>query len=308
MAVWKQLVLCLLVLFGGVLLWIGFAPGSRETLARWGLELPAFAAIAPTSDNAEAGRPNNRGGGSGDRAAAVVAYPATRGTINDRLSAIGTGEALRSVAVMPFVSGRIVEVRVRSGDRITAGDVIANLDADVERIAVDRARIALENAQAALDRATALLNSRTVTAVAQTEAKLAVENARLELAQAELTLERRSIVAPIDGVVGILPVEVGDYVTSQTQIVTLDDRSELVINFWAPERFANAIEVGAPISATSVARPGQTFTGEVSALDNRLDAASRTLRVQARVDNPNDTLRAGMSFQVQMGFPGDTYP
>ncbi|MBS9722451.1 efflux RND transporter periplasmic adaptor subunit [Tianweitania sp. BSSL-BM11] len=306
MAVWKQLILGLIVLVIGAALWVRFVPGSAETLAKLGLDVPAWAAVEPQQQAAGGG---GRGGNQrSDRAATVVAPPATRATINDRLSAIGTGNAIRSVNVMPFVSGRLVEIPVTSGNQVAEGDVIARLDADAERIAVDRAKIALENTQAALDRSNALRNSNTITAVAQTDAKLAVDNARLELEQAELNLERRSITAPIGGVVGIVPVEVGDYVTSQTEIVTLDDRSEILVDFWVPERFAGSVKVGAPVKASLVARPDQNFEGVVSALDSRLDPASRTMRVQAKLPNPDDRLRAGMSFEVSMTFPGDTFP
>ena len=75
-----------------------------------------------------------------------------------------------------------------------------------------------------------------------------------------------------------------------------------------PERFANTVSVGQPVEAMSVARPGQVFSGVVEAVDNRIDAASRTLRLRARIDNSSDELRAGMSFSVSMKFPGDKYP
>ena len=74
-----------------------------------------------------------------------------------------------------------------------------------------------------------------------------------------------------------------------------------------PERYASSVTVGAPLTASSVARPGETFPGEVSAVDNRIDSASRTLQVQARIDNTADRLRAGMSFQVNMRFAGDRF-
>jgi RND family efflux transporter MFP subunit len=140
------------------------------------------------------------------------------------------------------------------------------------------------------------------------EAELAVENARLAVRDAALALNRRTITAPIAGIVGILPVEAGNYVTSQTTIATIDDRSRIIVDIWVPERFTGLISVGAPLSASSVARPGRVFEGQVSAVDNRLDEQSRTLRIQARIDNDDDALRAGMSFQVAMQFPGDTYP
>ena len=75
-----------------------------------------------------------------------------------------------------------------------------------------------------------------------------------------------------------------------------------------PERFAGAVQVGAPVKASLVARADRIFDGTVTALDSRLDTASRTMRVQAKLANPDDLLRAGMSFEVSMSFPGDTFP
>ena len=113
--------------------------------------------------------------------------------------------------------------------------------------------------------------------------------------------------APIDGVIGIVGVSVGDNVTNTTAIVSLDNRSQLLVDFWAPERFVAAVRPGMPVEAKSVSRPGQVFQGTVEAVDSRVDQASRTIRIRAKIDNPDDVLRAGMSFAVAMRFPGDSY-
>ncbi len=89
-----------------------------------------------------------------------------------------------------------------------------------------------------------------------------------------------------------MPVNIGDNVTTSIPIVTLDDRSEILVDYWVPERFANTVLVGQPVEAMSVARPGQVFSGVVEAVDNRIDAASRTLRLRAKIDNSSDELRA----------------
>ncbi|TIR97933.1 MAG: efflux RND transporter periplasmic adaptor subunit, partial [Mesorhizobium sp.] len=116
------------------------------------------------------------------------------------------------------------------------------------------------------------------------------------------------VVAPIEGTVGILPIAAGNYVTSQSAIATLDDRSSILVDFWVPERFAAAVKVGQRLSATPLANPNQVYSGTVSAIDNHIDENSRTLLVKATIANPADSLRAGMSFQIAMKFPGDTYP
>ena len=306
MSFWKQLAVSLVVVLVAGGLWLRFFPGAPETLERWGLDwavaaVPGAGGQTPADDGGE-------GGGFDQQPGLVVAAQIETATINDRLSAIGTGRALSSVSVTPFASGRLTEILVEPGSLVQAGDTLARLDSEAEEIALDRSRIALSDAEARLERIRALRTSNTATAVQVNEAELAVSNARLAVRDAELTLERRSIVAPITGVVGILPVSVGNTITAQTEITTIDDRSRIVVDFWVPERFAGMISIGQPVAAASVARPDEIYGGEVGAIDNRIDAQSRTLRVQARVANDDDRLRAGMSFQVEMAFPGDTYP
>ncbi|MCO5064944.1 MAG: efflux RND transporter periplasmic adaptor subunit [Rhizobiaceae bacterium] len=301
MAAWKQLVLALVILVAAGFLWLTFVPGARTTLANLGI------GSAPVENSEAKGNPSG-GAAAGQRVSEVVVGPVTRATINDRLSAIGTGQAKASVVVNPFVSGRIVEIGVQPGNKVDVGTVLANLDADSEKIVLDRANLAVEDATTKLERVRALRTSNTATAVQYADAEVVLSNAKLEQRDAELALERRSIRSPIAGIVGILPIEIGDYVTNQTPIATVDDRTQIKIDFWVPERFASQIKVGQPVSASSVAKPGDMLQGTITAVDNRLDQASRTMQVQASVPNDSDTLRAGMSFQVTMKFPGDTYP
>lgn len=305
MAFWKQLIISLVMLVVAAALWTQFFPGAHDVLTRYGLGWIPVATVTSQTDTAGNAAGPGRGGDLPQQS--VIAEPVTTATINDRLAAIGTGRVIRSVVVTPFTSGRLTEVAVTSGSSVEAGQIIARLDSETEEIAVDRARIALDDAEARLERVVALRSTNTVTAVQQTEAELALQNAQLALRDAQLALDRRAIVAPIGGTVGILPVTAGNYVTAQTEIATIDDRSRILIDFWVPERYAGLIEVGAPIEATSIARPGESFEGQVSAVDNRIDEESRTLHIQAAIANPDESLRAGMSFRVTMRFPGDVY-
>src|SRR5690606_4391567 len=154
-----------------------------------------------------------------------VASSIGQATINDRLTAIGTGRALSSVSVTPFSAGRLVEVVVESGARVEAGDVIARLDQEVEEIAVERARIGLEDARASLERIGTLAATNTASPVQVTEAELTGSNAALDLRNSQPALERRAIRAAISGIVGILPVSACNYVVSSTEIATIGDRS-----------------------------------------------------------------------------------
>lgn len=305
MAAWKQILFALVILVAAAAAWVRFFPGAPDMLARWGIDW-AYAATPSTSAIDNAGQAGGRNGAG--QPVTIVALPAAKAIINDRLQAIGTGRANASVTVNPYSSGRLVEFLVQSGAHIEKGQVIAILDSDTEVIAQDRAKLALQDAQAKLDRVRSLRASNAATSVAVADAEVTLANAKLALRDAELALQRRSIVAPIAGIVGILPIAAGNYVTSQSAIATLDDRSSILVDFWVPERFAAAVKVGAQLSATPIANPNRAYTGTVSAIDNHIDENSRTLLVKATIANPADSLRAGMSFQITMKFPGDSYP
>jgi RND family efflux transporter MFP subunit len=303
MAAWKQIVIALVALVIAAGAWIKFYPGAPEILAGWGL---GWAGGAVAARQPAAGGQQARNA-SGPRTAVVTA-PVTSSVINDRLSAIGTGRANNSVTVKPYTAGRVTGLKVQSGQRVQAGTVIATLDSEVEQIALDRATIALADAEARLERIRSLRTANTATQVQVTDAELVVGNARLAQRDAQLNLDRRSVTAPIEGIVGILPVEAGNYVTTDTVVATIDDRSRIKIDFYVPERFAASMAVGGLLTASPIARPEEIVEGSVSAVDNRVDDKSRTLLVQASIPNEKDTLRAGMSFRVEVRFPGDTYP
>ncbi len=310
MPFWKQVIVILAVVAAFVAGWARFVPGAGDMLRRMGAPEGVVAVLAPAGDGTDtggkggAGGEGNRRGGNG--APLVVVQPVGIGTVNDRLSAIGTGDAIRSVAVTPQVDGTLARVAIVSGQKVASGDLMAQLDNDEQTIARDQARVALKSAT---EKANLYANLKsTVSRIDAFDAQIAVEAAKLALDTAELNLKRRDIVAPIDGIAGIITVNPGDNVTTSTVIATLDDRSEILVDFWVPERFAPILKVGQAVEATAVARPGQLYRGTVEAIDNRIDEASRTLRVRARIGNDNDDLRAGMSFTVTMAFAGEDHP
>lgn len=308
----KQIVVSLAVLIGGLCLWVFLSPAASPLLARLGVPSAVLAALPkkgqgePKAQAPAAAAQGQQGGQRASSAPFVVTVPVVEDRINDRLSAIGTGEAIQSVVVTPQVSGMIADVTVKSGDRVEKGALLARLDNAEQVIARDQARVALKSAR---EKANAYGNIPSSMARLDVfNAQVAVETAELALETAELNLRRRDITAPIAGIAGIVTINPGDNITTQSAIVTLDDRSELLVDYWVPERFSNTLKIGQPVEAGSVAQPGKVFPGTVEAIDNRIDQASRTLRVRARIPNADDLLRAGMAFSVGMTFPGDAFP
>lgn len=311
MKLWKQLLLSLVLIAVAFVTWLWAYPGAHEVLVRNGLErISLFPPAAEAGKGGASGgqQASGQGGGRGAREAIVVVAPVGEGLVNDRLTAIGTGQAVRSVSVRTLVSGQIAEIPVRPGSKVNRGDVLIRLDAAQEELAVERARLTVADAKAKVDRLQSLVASSAVSSVEADQARNALSTAEVALKEAELDLARRTVTAPIGGSLGILAVNAGDYVTSQSEIASIDDRSQILIEFFVPERFASGMDVGKEVTASASSRPGERFSGEISAVDNRVDEASRTLRVRAQIANPDDTLRAGMSFEVTVGFAGERWP
>lgn len=316
----RQVLLSLVIVGAAAAAYVFFVPSAPETLRQYGIDLPflrqAEAATGPAGQQAQAGggpggqRGGGQGGGGrgGARAMVVVTAPVAMATINDKLSAIGEGAATQSVTVMSPATGTLRELRVSPGQEVAANDVIGVLDADAQEIAAERARLAFTDAETALTRTNELARANNATSVSVAAAQLAYDNARLELQNAELELTRRTITTPIAGTVGLFQVSAGNAVTAQSIVTTIEDISSIKVSFWVPERYAPSITVGMPLQASAVALPGITIAGTVSAVDNRIDTASRTLKVEAKIPNEDGRLRPGMSFSVSLGFAGEEFP
>ena len=139
------------------------------------------------------------------------------------------------------------------------------------------------------------------------EARTAAQVTRIELAQARQTLAKRVIRAPFDGIGGLTEIEVGAWIDSDVVIARFDDRSAIAVAFDLPETLLTRVKLGMAVRVTTPSAPGQTFSGVVAAVDNRLDAASRSIRIRVSVPNPDDVLRPGASFEVRMDLPGGRY-
>lgn len=300
LSIWKQglgLIMALVVI-GFVA--VAYFPGARSLMVDWGL-LPASAQDAAS---APAASTKAQGGG---RKALVVLGAVTVATINDRLSALGIGVAVRSATLTPSESGILSELRLASGSAVKAGDVIAMLDPASAQVAYDAARIARDDAKMTLDRNQRLGTGSVVSATQLQAFQLAADKAELALRQAEIDLANRKIVSPIDGTLGILRVNAGVEVAQSTVIATVEDNSAIKVSYDLPERVVGKVKPGDTVSAIAIARPGNERVARVSAVDNRVDETTGSFEVEAIIPNEDGLLRAGMSFTITMQFAGDTY-
>ena len=237
----------------------------------------------------------------------VVLAAATQAEDDAALEVLGSGVAQRSVTLYPAVAGEVATLSFRPGQRVQAGQALLQLVDRRERLAVDLAAARLEAAERLLARYEATRGTGAVPGSVIDEARSGVELARIELRQAREALADRLLRAPFTGVVGLAQVEPGDRVALDTAITTLDDRRNLQVTFDVPEAYAARIRSGQPLVVSNPAFGDRRFAGRIAQVDSRVDEATRSLRLRALVPNPDDLLRPGMSFQVRLVLPGQSY-
>jgi RND family efflux transporter MFP subunit len=297
----KQSILGLVAIAACVALWAFYVPSAAPYLERVGVY--GLLGIEPPAAPAEDG-----GRRFGSAATQVVVAPVAIVQANARVASIGDGRAARSVTVRSESTGMIAQLTVDPGAYIEEGALMIRLEDEVQRIALERARLTLADAEGDLERLRQLSGSGAVSTVQLRAAELAYRSAELEVEQAEIDLSQRRIVAPISGWVGLLDVEQGDRIGTQDAIAVITDRSSIQIEFRVPERYIAELSVGMPVTVSPLAHPEDDLAGEILALDNVVERASRTLRVQARVPNIDDSLRVGQAFEVTLSFSGEDLP
>jgi RND family efflux transporter MFP subunit len=241
------------------------------------------------------------------RAVTVIAEAVRFESAQTRIEAVGTSRAVLSAELYPAASGEVVAVNFEPGEFVRAGDILVQLDSRQEKLAVGLAEVTLEDATRLYERYSRSADSGAVLPTALDAARTAMEKARLELERARVALDDRSIEAVFDGHVGATDVDPGDRVNPNTVVTTLDDRSSLLVSFEVPEAFIGELAVGESIRLETWSAALPAVTGEIVDIGSRIDPRNRTFVARARVDNPDDALRPGMSFRVSANVEGKLY-
>lgn len=279
---------------------------ASVTIAGWYGHAPAVAFLTERGvigAKAEKSERRRRGG----NAVPVIVARAGVATNDATLIAIGTGRARRTATLYTETDGIVSAVKVRAGDRVSKGDVILELDPTKAELAVAVAKQKMTQASRMRDRA-AYLKRRSVQSNAQLDdAQNTLAVAELELKQAQEALRDTKIRAPFSGVVSLPEVEIGDRVTTSARVASIDDRSEILVEFEVPEVYFARMTRGMPVTAKTAAYAGRTFDGELITIDARVQTETRTVRVRGAFPNGDDALRPGMSFSMRLMFPGDEH-
>ncbi|MCS0500942.1 efflux RND transporter periplasmic adaptor subunit [Ancylobacter mangrovi] len=237
-------------------------------------------------------------GGGASRRVPVEVAPARSSQVTTDIRSIGSLQSDESVKVASELDGRIEQIAFREGQHVKAGDVLVQLDAALVKASIEETEARLELANANYDRAQKLQKSGSGTARALDEARAELNTANALLDSQRVQIAKHTITAPFDGVVGLRSVSVGAYITAGTELVNLEKIDVLKVDFKIPEIYLRSVAVGQQVEIAVDAMPGETFSGEVYAIDPLIDVNGRALSVRARLPNPGLVLRPGLFVRV----------
>jgi len=261
----------------------------------------------------------NRGGQAGAGAPSFpptvvkleIAKPAP---IEDTSEYIAVLKSLNSTAVQPQIDGQIIQIFVKSGERVSQGQRLVQIDPSRQQAAVSSQEAERAARQADVDyarqqhqRATELFAAGAVSKQEQEQAETALRTAeaRLQSLQAqvrqqEVQLRYFTVTAPTNGVVGDVPVRVGNQVSSQTLLTTIDQNETLELNVQVPVERAGDLRNGLPVRVLTGDGRTALATTTVNFVSPRVEDQTQSILVKGLVRNPNGAMRAAQSVRAQI--------
>ncbi|HXB81483.1 MAG TPA: efflux RND transporter periplasmic adaptor subunit [Bradyrhizobium sp.] len=235
--------------------------------------------------------------------ATVTVAQARSEVVPNLLTAVGDLAAVHQVNVVPDVPGRVTEIKFTAGASVKAGSPLVQLFDGPEQGDLANYKAQATGASLALDRAKQLAARQFGPQSTVDAAQATYDQANAGIAKTEAIISQKLVRAPFDGELGVRHVEVGQYLTAGTQIVTLTDLSVLYANFTVPEKGSAALQVGQTVRVAVDAYPGRTFEGKITAIEPQIAADTRNIRVQATLDNPDKILKPGMFATITVVLP-----
>lgn len=217
-----------------------------------------------------------------------------------RLPAIGTLKALQGVDLALEISGTVKALQFESGQKVKVGQPLVQLDSDVEKGLLGTAEADLGLAQLDFARGSKLVGDGSISRGDFDKLAATQKKAAASVAQLNASLAKKRILAPFSGTIGIRQVDVGDYLASGTVIATLQDLTSLYADFFVPEQVLPKLALGQQVQVSVTAYPDAVFTASISAINPKVEDATRNVLVRATLPNPDSKLLPGMFANLQV--------
>jgi len=215
------------------------------------------------------------------------------------VSAVGTVAPVQGVLLSADQPGVVAKVNFQSGSRVSAGQVLVQLDVRQERAQLASATARRDLAKATLDRSQKLVSDGAISQAEFDQANAQFKDADAAVGVIQASIDRKTIRAPFAGSTGIRQVNVGQYLNSGDPVVPLQAIDHMYVNFTVPQEQVTALRPGAEVQ---IADSGTVAlaTGKITAINPVADASTHNVAVQATFTNRNGKLRAGMYVTVMV--------
>jgi membrane fusion protein (multidrug efflux system) len=233
----------------------------------------------------------------GPSAATVTTWVARPQPFQSRVNALGTLRAWESVVITSSVSETVVALHFEDGESVSRGKLLVTLKQDEEQASLREQQEFLREQEREVARLENLARSNQVAQTELDQRRTLAAIARNRIEQEKARIEDRNITAPFAGVLGLRQVSPGALVAPGEAITTLDDVSRMRLDFTVTARFLSFLKTGQEIEATTPAWV-ESFGGEITALDSRVDPINRSITARATFENPQGHLKPGMLMTV----------
>jgi membrane fusion protein (multidrug efflux system) len=224
-----------------------------------------------------------------------------------QIEAVGSLRAVKGADLSLEVPGVVDSIMFNSGDDVKEGALLLKLRSDD-----DAARLASLQATAELSQITYNRDLKQFKIQAVSQATLDsdaanLKNAKAQVAGQQAVLDKKTLRAPFAGHLGIRAVDVGQYLAPGTAIVTLQALDPIFLDFFVPQQEVDRIRIAQAVTARIDAFADQNFSGEISAINPKIEASTRNIAVRATLKNPDRKLLPGMyaTVTIATGAPHD---
>jgi len=222
-----------------------------------------------------------------------------------RLQGVGTLRAVSGADLSFELPGIVETIDFQSGDDVKAGKLLVRLRVEDDVAKLQSLQAIAELARITLERDQKQLSVKAISQAVVDTDLANYKNDMAQVAQQQAIVDKKSLKAPFDGHLGIRQVDLGQYLSAGTPIVTLQALDPIYLDFFLPQQALSQIKVGQPVVAKVDAYPDLTFPGEITAINPRVEAASRNLQVRATLKNADRKLVPGMyaTVEINVGAP-----
>ncbi|MDH5833205.1 efflux RND transporter periplasmic adaptor subunit [Luteimonas kalidii] len=238
-------------------------------------------------------------------ASAVSAAEARAERWSDDAQAVGTLVAVNGTDVTTEAGGVVRSIEFEAGQPVRAGEVLVRLNTDNEAATLNSLETSARLAKVQADRWQQLGRDQLVSLDEMQQRVAASASAQAQADAQRALIAQKTIRAPFSGELGIRKVNLGQFVSPGTPIVSLQQLDPIYLDFTLPEQQMDELEPGTPIRATLEGLPGQVFEGTVTAIEPGVDPNTRNFTAQATLDNPDGLLRPGAFARVDFDLGGE---